>query len=206
MRKAWPDTGQGVPTTVAVSLVQPLTSNTAAADIVQFAADNWQGKVADQLNQGYPVIAQMGDWQLPQAGGDFNHSIVITGIDSSSVFYIDPWDGGSRSLPVGDFAAAWQHKWKDGADAPWYAVIFTSQISVTGAPSTPTPQPQPPATTATVGWQGDGNAYQAEVWTNKGAWSSTGWMNGSIWNTRFPPDPEFLWRVRGVSQGGVCCR
>jgi Peptidase_C39 like family/Kelch motif len=203
MRTAWPDTGQGVPMTVAVSLVQQLTSNTAAADIVQFAADNWQGKLADQLNQGYPVIAQMGDWQLPQAGGDFNHSIVVTGIDGSSVFYIDPWDGGSHSLPVGDFGAAWQHKWKDGADAPWYAVVFTSQTALAGAPSAPTPQPQPPATTATAGWQGDGNAYQAEIWTNRGAWRSTGWMNGTIWNTQFTPNPELLWRVRGVSQSGV---
>jgi hypothetical protein len=145
----------------------------------------------------------MGDWQLPQAGGDFNHSIVVTGIDGSSVFYIDPWDGGSHSLPVGDFGDAWQHKWKDGADAPWYAVLFTSKTALAGAPSAPTPQPQPQATTATAGWQGDGTAYQAEIWTNRGAWRSTGWMNGTIWNSQFAPDPEFLWRVRGVSQSGV---
>jgi hypothetical protein len=196
MRKEEPDPGQPVGQYVALSLVQSLTSNGAAADVVQTTDADWKSFLADQLAAGYPVAAQMMSWVLPGTSYHANHSIVVTGIDDAGVYYIDPWDGAAHSMAVSDFGTAWS--------SGWYAVTFGTQPLGADVPAAPAAQALLPGQTVIVGWQGNGAQYQAEIWNEaQTKWNVSDWISQTSWDSELKPDSTLLWRVRARSAAGV---
>ena len=135
MRQSQPQVKNGIVWTVALGVVQQLTFDAIAADGTRPADGDWRGFLADQLGRGYPVVAQIHNWHLLQRAwsGSYAHSVVVTGIDSRSVYYIDPEDGRMYSQALSAFATAW-------ATSGDTAVVFTSQSPAPGAPAAPSPQ------------------------------------------------------------------
>lgn len=65
--------------------------------------------LAHWLRQGLPVIAFIQAGELPHWRGEqFQHTVVITGIDSDLIWLLDPDAGPNQiSVPIDEFLLAW---------------------------------------------------------------------------------------------------
>ena len=122
VRSVHTDIGKGINLLDASYLIANLTNDSVRGAFVDIGELSWKSEVGRQLRAGFPIIAHIEDWRyLPGHGGKNSaaHAIVITGIDSASVSYIDPWNGREYLVPHDAFEAAWSVGYHR-----WYGIVF----------------------------------------------------------------------------------
>ena len=121
-RLVFPNVQKGITLQEAASIVPMLTGQELDAAFIAIDPSRWQEEVRRKIKAGYPLVAHISDWSYlwnHEGKNKSAHAILITGINETSVQYIDPWNGYRYSVPHSMFVSAWSQGYYS-----WHAMVF----------------------------------------------------------------------------------
>lgn len=110
VRRNMPDPTRGIAPHILIEATQVVTKNSFHLKSTQTDSESWHTLLTGELEKGYPVLVHVSDRNslyTPYSRTNASHVVVVYGVDESSVYLIDPWDGQLHRLSKERFAYAW---------------------------------------------------------------------------------------------------
>jgi len=129
VRTFMPDPTRGIAPQFLVAATPIITENAFTLSFINVDPTSWQEFLAAELKKGYPVIVHVSDRNTlynPASQTSWSHVVVVYGMDDSSLYYTDSWDGQAHTISYEQFGYAWGKGYYK-----WLAFTFTRQEPLT---------------------------------------------------------------------------
>lgn len=129
VRTFMPDPSRGIAPQFLITATPIITENTFTLSFLAVEPSSWQEFLATELQKGYPVIVHIQDRNTlynPASQSSMSHVVVVYGMDDTSIYYTDSWDGKNHTVSREHFGYAWGKGYYK-----WLAFTFTRQEPLT---------------------------------------------------------------------------